>query len=106
MQNEWYRYTYYAVSQLASRDATGSHFTVNGFPTANGSNNDKRFVLTLMGPTVTGQTRGPAAVIGNYLEGDNATTGPTRVFAWTVYGSPGNDRIATCPFTSGASLCN
>ena len=107
MQNEWYRYTYYAVSPLASRNATGSHFTVNGFPAANGSNNDKRFVLTLMGPTVTGQTRGPAAVIGNYVEGDNAATGASpRVFAWTVYGSPGNDRIATCPFTSGASLCN
>ena len=106
MQNEWYRYTYYAVSPLTSRDATGSDFTVNGFPSDYGAGT-KRFVLALMGPAVTGQTRGPAAVIGNYVEGDNAATGASpRVFAWTVYGSPGNDRIATCPFTSGGSLCN
>jgi hypothetical protein len=107
MQNEWYRYTYYAVSQLASRDATGTNLTINGFPPANGASNDKRFVLALMGPAVVGQTRGVAATVGNYVEGANAATAASpRVFAWQVYASPGNDRIATCPFTDGMTPCN
>ncbi len=109
MQNEWYRYAYYAVSPSASAAAAGGNFTINGFPTANGANNDKRFVLALMGPSLTGQTR-PNGTLSNYLEGDNAAkTASPRVFAWTVYGTaalPGNDRIATCPFTDGATPCN
>lgn len=105
MQNEWYRFTYYAVSPSASAAAAGGNFTVTGFPTANGATNDKRFVLALMGPAMASQTR-PSTMVGDYLEGVNATTGPGRVFAYQVFSSSGNDRIATCPFTDGVTPCN
>jgi hypothetical protein len=101
MQNEWYRYTYYAIS-AGSSAAGGGSLTVNGFPPANGNPDDKRFVLALMGPPVGAQVRGAAATLGNYIEGDNAATAATpRVFAYQVYAASGNDRIATCPFNDG-----
>jgi hypothetical protein len=111
VQNEWYRYTYYAVAPSASAAQTaGSHLLVNDFPTANGATNDKRFVLAIMGPPATqSQTllRGPTAAVDQYLEGANAvTTTSPRAFAWQVFASSGNDRIATCPFTDGATPCN
>lgn len=108
MQNQWYRYTYYAVAGSASAAATGGNLTITGFPTDNGVTNDKRFVLALMGPAVSGQARGAAAALANYVEGANAaTTASPRVFAYEVYSSPGNDRVATCPYTLGAtSLCD
>jgi hypothetical protein len=107
MQNQWYRYTYYAVSPNASAAATGGNITVNGFPAANGGASDKRFVLAVMGPAVTGQTRGPAAALNQYVEGDNAaSTAIPRVFAYQVYAASGNDRLATCPFTDGAVPCD
>jgi len=102
LQNEWYRYTYYAVSPSSSAAAAGGHLTVKGFPPANGNADDKRFVLTLMGPPVAGQTRGAAATLANYVEGDNAVaTATPRVFAYQVYAAAGNDRMATCPFHDG-----
>jgi len=102
MQNEWYRYTYYAVSSSSSAGGAGGHLTINGFPPANGNANDKRFVLALMGPPVAGQMRGAAATLANYVEGDNAAAAASpRVFAYQVYAAAGNDRIATCPFNDG-----
>jgi hypothetical protein len=108
MQNQWYRYTYYAVSLTGSAAGAGGNFTVNGFPAANGNANDKRFVLAVMGPATTGQVRGPAAALNQYIEGDNAATAAApRVFAFQVHAVSGNDRIATCPFNDGAaSACN
>lgn len=100
MQNQWYRYTYYAVSPNASAAGIGGNIAVNGFPAANGSANDKRFVLAVMGPAVTGQVRGAAAALNQYLEGENADTGDLT-FAHQVYALSGNDRIATCPFNDG-----
>jgi hypothetical protein len=102
MQNQWYRYTYYAVSPNASAAAAGGNITVNGFPAANGSAGDKRFVLAVMGPAVTGQVRGAAAALSQYLEGENADTGD-QTFAHQVYALAGNDRIATCPFNDGTA---
>ena len=107
IRNEWYRYTYYAVAPSASAAQTAGNITVSGFPTANGNTNDKRFVLALMGPAVTGQTRSPTAALNQYVEGQNAVTGGTpRTFAYQVYASPGNDRIATCPYTDGTTPCD
>lgn len=109
MKNEWYRYTYYAVSPSASAAHSAGDITVSGFPTAFGSPGDKRFVLALMGPPVTGQVRDGTVDISRYVEGQNAvTSGSPRTFAYTVYTAspPGNDRLATCPFTSGVSLCD
>jgi hypothetical protein len=102
MQNQWYRFTYYAVSPNASAAATGGNITVTDFPTANGSATDKRFVLAAMGPAVTNQVRGAAAALSQYLEGENADTGD-RTFAHQVYALAGNDRIATCPFNDGTA---
>jgi hypothetical protein len=108
MQNQWYRYTYYAVSPAASAAGAGGNFTVNGFPAANGSTNDKRFVLAAMGPATSNQVRGLAATLSQYVEGDNAATAASpRVFAYQVYAVSGNDRVATCPFNDGtANPCN
>lgn len=106
MINEWYRYAYYAVSPTASAAQSGSDITVSGFPVENGSSNDKRFVLALMGPAVTGQVRSSTAAVNHYVEGQNAAAGSPRTFAYVVYAAPGNDRIATCPYTDGASSCD
>lgn len=108
IRNEWYRYTYYAVAGSASAAASGGNLTINGFPTVNGNTNDKRFVLALMGPAVSGQARSAAATLANYVEGANAATGASpRVFAYQVYANAGNDRVATCPFLIGAAtLCD
>ncbi|MFN2644522.1 MAG: hypothetical protein ABR570_05995, partial [Burkholderiales bacterium] len=107
IRNQWYRYTYYAVSPNTSAAQTGGELTVSGFPAANGLSNDKRFVLALMGPAVTGQTRSATAPINQYLEGQNAVmAGPPRTFAHQVYAASGNDRIATCPFNDGATPCD
>ena len=108
MENEWYRYTYYAVSPASSAAGTGGHLTVNGFPRSNGSAYDKRFVLASMGPALAGQARGVGAAVANYIEGDNAATAASpRVFAYQVYAASGNDRIATCPFNDGtATSCD
>ena len=106
IRNEWYRYAYYAVAPGTSAAQTGGNMTVNGFPAVNGASNDKRFVLALMGPAVTGQAR-PAVAINQYVEGQNAVTGGSpRAFAYQVYNVSGNDRIATCPFTDGVSPCD
>ena len=105
MQNEWYRYTYYAVAPGTSAAQSGGNLTVQLFPTAYGNNNDKRFVLALVGPPVAGQTR-PSTAIAQYMEGANAATGPPRQFAYQVFTVSGNDRIATCPFGPGSSVCD
>ena len=106
IQNQWYRYTYYAVAPNATVAASGGDLTVNGFPVANGNANDKQFVLALMGPPVTGQVR-PSAAVNQYVEGANAVTGASpRAFAYQVYAVAGNDRLATCPFTDGLAPCD
>jgi hypothetical protein len=109
MQNQWYRYTYYAIAPSASAAGPGGgDMTINGFPAANGSTNDKKFVLALMGPAVTGQARSATAAVNQYLEGQNATIGgPPRTFAHQVFAISGNDRLAACPFSiNAASICD
>jgi hypothetical protein len=110
IRNEWYRYTYYAIAPVASAAQSGGNITVSGFPVANGSTNDKRFVLTVVGPAITGQVRSPTAAMDQYVEGQNALTvppgTPPRTFAYQVYTVSGNDRIATCPFTDGTTPCD
>ena len=106
-RNSWYRYTYYAVAPGTSAAQTGGNLAIDLFPTTYGSSTDKRFVLALMGPAVTGQTRSATAALNQYVEGDNAATGASpRKFAYQVFKVSGNDRLATCPFTSGTSVCD
>jgi hypothetical protein len=111
MHNQWYRYTYYAVSESASAAGpAGTNLTIDGFPADYGNANDKRFVLALMGPAVTGQVRAPAATLAHYVEGaNNDTSASPRVFAYQVFKVSGNDRVATCPYKDGATgptLCD
>jgi len=104
--NQWQRFAYYAVAPTVSAAQSGGYLTVTGFPAANGSNNDKRFVLAAVGPAVTGQNSRPSTSVGQYLEGENASTGDST-FAHQVFSAPGNDRMATCPFSTGAlAICN
>jgi hypothetical protein len=106
MKNEWYRYTYYAVAAGTSAAQAGGNLTVTSFPSAYGNNNDKRFVLALVGPPVTGQTR-PSTAVAQYMEGANAATAASpRQFAYQVFTVSGNDRVATCPFGPGSSVCD
>ncbi|HEX7053031.1 MAG TPA: hypothetical protein VF211_03740 [Burkholderiales bacterium] len=107
MRNQWYRYTYYAVAPDATAAQSGGTLTVNRFPTAYGANSDKRFVLALMGPALAGQSRSATAALGEYVEGDNAAAGASpREFAYQVFADAGNDRLATCPFGVGSSVCD
>lgn len=108
MQNKWYRYTYYAVAPGTSAAQSGGSLTVNLFPTADyGPDNNKRFVLALMGPAVTGQTRSATAAESQYIEGDNAAIAASpRAFAYQVFKASGNDRLATCPFGIGSAICD
>jgi hypothetical protein len=105
IRNEWYRYTYYAVAPTTSAARSGGFLTVNGFPAANGNSNDKTFVLTLVGPAVTGQTSRPSTSVAQYLESANASIGD-NIFAYQVFSVSGNDRVATCPFTNASAVCD
>jgi hypothetical protein len=102
MSNEWYRYTYYAVAPTVSAAQSGGFLTVSGFPAANGSPSDKRFVLAVAGPAVIGQNARPSTSVDQYFEGENKSTGDDT-FAYQVYSASGNDRVATCPFSVGSS---
>jgi hypothetical protein len=106
--NQWYRYTYYAIAPGASAAQSGGSLTVNNFP--DGTPSNKRFALAVMGPAIHGQIRQPTATIAQYLEGENASPGD-GVFDNRVVYQPGtmlvsgNDRVAACPSTSGGT-CN
>ena len=75
ISNQWYRQTYYAVSQnylpgASPPCAAGTTcLTVNNLPTPN---NNKQAILVFAGRALDGQTR-PSGTLANYLEGQNAT---------------------------------
>jgi hypothetical protein len=75
ISNQWYRQTYYAVSQNyltgASPPCTAGTtcLTVNNLPTPN---NNKQAILVFTGRALGGQTR-PSGTLANYLEGQNST---------------------------------
>lgn len=99
LNNGWNRYTYYSVATAAVGSPTGTCtsptytgcLTTSNLPSSNGLTNDKRFVLSLMGPPVGSQTQ-PSDQISNYVESQSGDTFDSRVTATS------NDRLATCPF--------
>jgi hypothetical protein len=105
LNNGWERFTYYGVARPATPSPGncfpgGSTFstrclTVEGMAAPN---NDKRFVLALIGPRAiapqTWTNNGP----DDYLEVENATPAD-RIYEARTVNSSFNDRIATCPFT-------
>jgi len=105
--NEWHRYTWYAVSDDATAsntdpawncDAPGGPgcLTVQDLPASSGSTNDKWLVLVLSGPALSGQNR-PSSNLADYFERQNASLGVVYQLK-TDGGFPFNDRVATCPF--------
>ncbi len=122
LNNEWYRYTYYAVGRGAVVNPTTTCaaagdpgcVTVTDLASSNGYTNDKRLVLVLSGRPLSTQAwssgTGGSSSRSDYFESGNATTGDYTYLTATVTSSF-NDRIAACPFqqttTSGAvSICN
>lgn len=116
LNNNWDRYTYYAVSRASTANPFGSVcstagdagcMTVTGMTSPT---NDKRIVLALMGRKLSTQIW-PSTNESNYLEGGNASTGD-RVFDAGAVTSTFNDRIAACPFQftpatgSVVTICN
>ncbi len=77
ISNQWYRQTYYAVSQNYLPGASPGPpctagttcLTVNNLPTPN---NNKQVILVFAGRALNGSTR-PSANLANYLEGQNST---------------------------------
>jgi len=115
VNNNWDRFTYYAVSRAATVNPAGSVcatagdadcMTVNGMPAPA---NDKRLVLALVGRNLAAQSR-PSTLVADYLEAGNASAAD-RVFDATTVSGLFNDRIAACPFQvtpSGGpvTICN
>lgn len=118
LANDWPRFTYYGISPAASANPGASAcpagggaqcLTLSGLPAANGVSNNKRLILTLMGPGPVGAQTQPSNNPANYLE--SHTTGSNVYTAATVTSSF-NDRLVACPFqqtpASGGpiTICN
>jgi hypothetical protein len=104
--NEWGRYTYFAIGKGNLFDGSGSNcsgpgdsdcLTLTNLPAANGSPDDKQFLLALMGSALPAvpQTQ-PSSNVANYLE--SRTGGSPDRFNWNRPSGTYNDRFAMCPF--------
>lgn len=108
INNDWARFTYYAMTR-ANSSSPGKEkcnppsppnpggevadcLTIAGGPAPL---NQQRMVLVLMGRPLAGQAQ-PAANTAGYLEGSNASTGDS-VFTINTVASTFNDRVASCP---------
>jgi hypothetical protein len=96
--NQWYRQTYYAVSQGwipgggTSCTAGVTCLTVNNLPTAYAPSNNKRLILVFAGRAFDGSTR-PTNNLANYLEGQNATPGDLIFEHRSGFPGAVNDRV-------------
>jgi hypothetical protein len=98
IRNEWYRQTYYAVSQGwvpgggASCTAGGTCLTVNNLPPSYATSNDKRLILVFAGRALDGSMR-PTNNLANYFELENSV--PNVIFQHHPFGLPTtiNDRV-------------
>jgi hypothetical protein len=116
LNNGWDRFTYYSVARAVTSDAgadvcTSSNFsdclTVNGLPSPA---NNKRLVLTLMGPRALASQTWPGSSVTQYLEAQNSTPSD-RVYEVKSVDASFNDRIAACPYqetpwSGSVTLCN
>ena len=120
INNQWNRYTYYALSPAVSANPSGTCttadvtncLTLSNAETGTGNINDKRLVLILSGRPLAGKTQ-PSANLDSYfeLQNDQTTTPGDRTFQRGTISTSFNDRPAACPFqrqTSGTAvvLCN
>jgi hypothetical protein len=101
--NEWYRQTYYSVSDgylpggsgsCSPLPASPSCLTVKNLSPAYATANDKRVILILAGRSLNGSTR-PSSTVGDYLEGVNATFASNPYIFENRIGVPTsiNDRV-------------
>jgi hypothetical protein len=113
--NNWHQFVYYGVAPGATVNpasacaAAGDPgcLTLNGLPASNGSADNKKLILTLMGPALATQSQ-PSNDPMQYLE--SHTVG-TAVYTASTSTSTFNDRATACPFeqtTSGGTvtICN
>jgi hypothetical protein len=114
INNQWNRYTYYAISTAVSANPSGTCtssdvtdcLTLNNAETGSGNTNDKRIALILSGRALSGKTQ-PSASVSDYFEAENdQTSTPGRTFARAPMTANFNDRPSVCPFqrqTTGAA---
>jgi len=120
MQNNWDRYTYYAISPGAravpglacSAPGASGCITVNGLPSGSGNADDKRLVLALMGRPMGSQTAAALEAASHALPVPAGYTGVPAPFTVSRSLTTSNDRLAMCPYRytaqSGSTLipCN
>lgn len=102
--NNWHRYTYYAIAPGARAGAASpcagagdpDCLTATGLPASTGNTDDKRLVLVLSGRPLSGQSQ-PSGGRDDYYESDNETNGDGSFLSATA-STTFNDRVAACPF--------
>lgn len=120
INNQWQRYTYYAISPAASPNPSGTCtsidvsncLTLTNAESGTGNVNDKRLMLVLSGRPLAGKSH-PSSSRADYfeLQNDQTTTSGDRTFQRGTISTTFNDRPAVCPFerqTTGSAnvLCN
>ena len=120
INNQWNRYTYYAVSPAVTANPSGTCtsadvtncLTLTNAETGSGNINDKRIALVLSGRPLSGKTQ-PSANLSDYFEAQNdqTSTSGDRTFERATISTTFNDRPSVCPFqrqTTGSAnvLCN
>lgn len=105
--NNWHQHTYYAISEAATANPTGT-CAAPGDPQCLQLNSvsDKRLMLALMGPRAVGTQVQPSALPADYLE---SHTAGTTAYASQAVSAAFNDRLAACPFQhpgAAAPICN
>ncbi len=117
INNQWQRYTYYAISPAVTANPSGTCtsgnvtdcLTLTNAEAGTGNVNDKRVALVLSGRPLTGKTQ-PSSSMSDYFEAQNTSTGD-RNFQRDTISTTFNDRPSVCPFqrqTTGSAnvLCN
>jgi hypothetical protein len=120
LNNQWQRYTYYAISPAVTANPSGvctsstvtNCLTLTNAEAGTGNLNDKRLVLILSGRALAAKSQ-PSASLDAYfeLQNDQTSTPGDRTFQRDTISATFNDRPAACPFqrqTSGTAnvLCN
>ena len=107
INNQWQRYTYYAISPAVSANPSGTCtsanvtdcLTLTNAEAGTGNVNDKRIALILSGRPLSGKTQ-PSANISDYFEAhnDQTSTSGDRTFERASISTTFNDRPSVCPF--------
>jgi hypothetical protein len=120
INNQWYRYTYYAISPALTANPSGTCtstnvtncLTLTNAESGSGNINDKRIVLVFSGRPLSGKSQ-PSSLLSDYfeLQNDQTASAGDRTFQRDTISTTFNDRPAVCPYqrqTTGAAniLCD